>query len=418
MLKVSRHIIFLVIICLNSQAISQHIGLDLLNGDDKKVIKFEYQNGFIIVPLFYGGILPVSFIFDTGSAHNILFKKSYNDILGFVYSDTISIKGADIMMDVDALVVRKVPVILQSGSAFKRDFIVLNKNFVDLEMSIGQKVDGVLGASVFRGLVVKINYQKKEITLYNPNKFKPPGKFDRFDIDIVNEKPYIKCLTSVEGEEATKSDSLIYLIDTGASLGLLIHENNSGFDMPENVILGAIGKGLGGEIPGYVGKIHELEFGRFKMRNVLTNFQDIDSTVIAKNRIARQGIIGNYVLSKFIVIIDYINQKLYLKQKSSFKEDTKYDKSGLVIYAVGEQFNEFIVKAVYPETPAREAGIIPGDKIIKIGIWPTKLWCTLPEINAKLSRKEGKKIKLTILRNGKNIKKQFFLRDPFKAIPK
>ena len=91
-MRLFKSIIFCIlawVTCGNINA--QYSGLDLLDGKKKKVVHFDYINGFTIVKVVYGGIFYMDFLLDTGASHNILFKKTANDILGISYTDTIII---------------------------------------------------------------------------------------------------------------------------------------------------------------------------------------------------------------------------------------------------------------------------------------------------------------------------------------
>ena len=394
---------------IHSTTSAQYSGLDLLDGKDKKEIKFEYINGFTIVKVIYGGILYMDFLLDTGASHNILFKKNANDLLGITYSDTIIIGGADLDLEMKALVSRNVPIMLEGTSIIQRDIIVLEEDYLDLEKMLGRRIDGIIGGDFLKGLVVELNYKHSNLTIHNPNKFKPNRKYTSHDIDLVNYKPYLKCITQIED----KTDTLNYLLDTGASLALLIHSNKiEGFQIPDNVIIGNLGKGLGGDLSGFIGMTKHLEMDQYKFNNIISSFQEIDSLILAKRDVVRDGIIGNVILSRFHVIIDYVHEKLYLRPIIKLSKEFAFDKSGLLIYALGSELDQYYIKDVYPNTPAEEAGIKPGDKILKIGFWPLMFY-DLQKITGKLQKKEGNTIKMKLLRNGKEIKVKFKLKNLF-----
>jgi C-terminal processing protease CtpA/Prc len=184
--------------------------------------------------------------------------------------------------------------------------------------------------------------------------------------------------------------------------------------MPENVIIGNLGKGLGGDISGYVGMIDGINIDKYRLSNIITSFQEIDSFYLESDHLHRDGIIGNVILSRFHYIIDYMREDLYLKEISKLDEEFEYDKSGMLIYALGPKLNQYYIKTIYPNTPAEEAGLKPGDKIIKIGFWPIRFY-SLSSILSKLKSREGKTIKMTVLRNGAKIKTEFKLRNLFKS---
>lgn len=403
--------ILCLFICAKVSTISaQYSGVDLLGGADKKEVKFEYINGFTIVKVIYGGLLYMNFLLDTGASHNILFKKDANDLLGITYTDTIIIAGADLKTKMKAMVSRNVPIMLEGTEIINRDIIVLNEDYLDLKKMLGRRIDGILGGDFLKGLVVSINYKHGELTLYNPSKFVPKKKFTSHDIEIINYKPYIKSITQIE----EKSDTLNYLLDTGASLALLIHSNKvKDFVMPDNVIIGNLGKGIGGDLTGFIGMTNSLMMDNYQFNNIVSSFQEIDSAILLNRNVIRDGIIGNVILSRFHLIIDYVQEKLYLRPITKLSKEFAFDKSGLLIYALGPELNQYFIKTVYPNTPAEAAGLKPGDKILKIGFWPLVFY-DLEKITQKLQGKAGKKIKMKVLRNGEKMNIAFRLRDLFK----
>ena len=388
----------------------QHNGIDLLGAKSKVEIPFNYINGFIIVEVMYGGILSMNFIVDTGASHNILFKKRANDLLGYAYSDTILIGGADLDVNTKALVSRGIPFKLKGTKIIQRDIVVLQEDVLDLEHMMGIRVDGILGGDFLKGLVVDIDFKNEKLTLLNPNSFVPNSDFSTHKITIKNYKPYLVAITKIDDS----ADSLSFLLDTGASLALLIHANKENdINLPKHTILGNIGQGISGELIGYIGMVNNLKFKEYEFKNVISSFQEIDSVVLLNKSIIRDGIIGNLILSRFHVQIDYMRSILYLDPIKNLKEKFKFDKSGMLVYAFGSKLNQYFVKTVYPNTPASEADIRPGDRIIKIGFWPMRFYSLYDIIN-KLQGKEGEKIKITVLRNDTELKKEFRLRNFFK----
>ena len=180
--------------------------------------------------------------------------------------------------------------------------------------------------------------------------------------------------------------------------------------MPSQVIKGNIGNGLGGQIEGYMGRLNKLSIGNNHLGNVISHYQELinqtDSTYLNQ----RNGLMGNEILCRFNFIIDFNREKVYFQPNKYFKNSFEYDKSGLIIVAGGKTLNKFTVYDVLPNTPAFEADILRGDEILKINSFPTRLY-TLGALNDKFQGKVGKKIKITLLRDGKKIVKTIILRN-------
>jgi len=384
-------------------------------GDKKKIeFPFRYALDYILVDLEFNGALPLSFIMDTGAEHTILFQKVYGDLIGLKYTQEIKIIGADLSTSVLAYISRGVDVRLNEDIEVQRDIVVLYEDFLDLNELTGSKIDGILGGSFFQGLIVEINYKKNKIVLHHPNHYKPEyhKTFTPIDINVTQNKPYVKAKLELF---SGASSEIKLLFDTGAGLTFLLHTNtNDKLKLPENVIKGNLGKGLGGMVEGYTGLIKSLSIDKYKFSNLITSFQNNDSLIYKDIIQERNGLLGNIIISRFHVIIDYNKEKLYLKPIGDYDKDIEYDKSGLLVFAYGEKLNKYYVKEVIPGSPADIAGLKEGDLIVRLGFWPSS-FLSLRRIVNKLSGKDGKRIKMKIKRDGKKISKEFILRDMYKA---
>lgn len=389
------------------------MGIELLGEEEKVEIPFKLKQGFILVDVQFANILPLTFIFDTGAENTILFERGLTDLFGIKYSKRIEILGSDLDQKLYALIARNIDLQLKPARRVSRDIIVLEEDFIHLRESSGLNISGILGGEMLRGLVVEIDYKKKKIILYNPEYFEPPShkKYNEVDITIINSKPYTLTTTLLENN---KTAQVKLLIDTGASLAYLLHTNtDSSLVMPQIVIESSLGKGLGGDLLGYIGRVQNLDFGGYRIKNILTSFQDLESVSLDTNFIVRNGIIGNKLLGRFNIIIDYVKEKMYLRPTEDLNKEFAYDKSGLALVAFGPKLRKYYVKKVVINSPAYEAGIRKGDVIKKVGFWPAS-WYSLESITRKLEGRAGKRICLGIERNDERKKFKFKLRDLFK----
>lgn len=377
-------------------------------------IPFTYKQGFIIVDFHFQYLLPFSFIFDTGAQNTVIFDKKNTDIINTSYAKEISIMGADFSVEILALIARNINLSnFDKKISIERDVLVLKEDIVLLNQIIGKEIHGILGANVFKGLVVEVNFHKRLITFYDPASFNPKRykSYNVSPLKIINSKPYIQATSFLRGK---KIDSLEYLIDSGASLSLLFQSNTENkLELPENVIEGSLGKGLGGDIMGYVGLIDSFKIGKdITFVRPISYFQKIDSSQNS-SLLKRDGIIGNTILDRFHFVIDYQNHKFYFKPNKNFEDKFRYDKTGISVIAAGDRLHTYIVSRVLKGSPADIAGIKKGDVITKVK-WRSNLFLTLESISRYFTDKEGKKITLTIRRRDQKLKKEFYLKDFFK----
>lgn len=413
--QLNRIIISILFLCCTIGANSQnHLAFDLLERHGKSEIPFKYKNGFIIVEIWLQNYVPLNFIVDTGAEHTIIFKKRITDMLNVDYERQISVIGSDLSVEMFAQIIRSISIKVDELESVKRDVVVLEKDYLHMSEINGIAVDGILGGEFFKGLVVEIDFNDSKLKLYHPDKYTVPKKVTQHDIEIKNHKPYIRANYISANPAIEDTSQISLLMDTGAAITyMLFTDVDSTIVMPEHAIPGNLGKGLGGNIQGYVGKSQHIGFGTYHFDQVITYYQKIDSLIVDPKQINRQGLIGNLVLSRFDkVIIDYTYEKLYLQAGKKYNKAFDYDKSGLNIYAVGPKLKTYLVHSVLKDSPADKAGIQAGDMITRIGCWSTR-WYSLEGLSSKLSGKAGKKIKLQLKRSGFKFKRSFVLKDLF-----
>ena len=380
----------------------------MLNGAKKIEIPFERQDNFIVVKVIFQGVFPLRFIIDTGAEHTILTKKEITNLLRVTYERERTIVGTDMKTLVKAYIARKMRLDL-SNLILIKDILVLDEDYFKLDQFSGLEIHGIIGTEAFKGYVLKIDYIKQILTIYDPSVFTEADhkKYEELPIEVIRSKPYLTTKAQIVGDTTV---NLKLLLDTGAGLGVLLHTfSNPQIILPPLVIKGHIGNGLGGEIEGYIGRITSLSIGKSKIPNIVSHFQELNNIKDSTYIVGRNGLIGGDILHRFTVIFDFSREKLYLKPNKYIKNLFEYDKSGIVPIAGGPSLSQFTIYDILPNTPAAEADFRRGDEITRIG-WIPAQFLSLSIINDIFQGKEGKKIKITIIRNGVKIKKYLQLR--------
>lgn len=403
--------IMLVLLMVSSSSYAQipHFNpLELLNGKKKATIPFRYIHNFIIVEARIYGIIPLQFIFDTGAEHIILFKREYTDLLQVPYDRRIPVLGSDMSREIFALIARNGVIEVNGLAPQPYDMLVLEEDYFSLDEMIGSPVAGLIGGGFFRNLIINIDYKRHQINLYDPATFEPPDDYISLPIKIKTNKPYIMAEASLSDGSPVQVD---LLVDTGAGVPLLLHNNSHpSLHLPDQYIKGKLGMGLGGYLEGYIGRIRKLSLGSIEFPGVLTSFQNMDENWLKDKDKYRNGILGNDLLSRFDVFFDYIHGQLMLKPYKTKQAPFVMDRSGLVLFAFGDGFNQFAVRDILSDSPAQEADFQVNDVLIRIQGTSAKYY-TLDDINRVLQKKAGKKLKLQILRGKELMRKELTLRD-------
>ena len=403
-----RNKILIFFFFLSQWSFAQLPGIKTPNGAEGCEIPFEYVNHFIIIKVYINGFFPCNFIFDTGAEHTLITKKEISDILGIQYEKEFKVIGADLKTVMTAYLAKKVQYKLFNGIEAEQDVLVLADDYINLDDYTGMQIHGILGADAFLNGVVKIDYDQKKIQFIKSEYFNVKlKKYTKIPINISKSKPYINVESKISD---TNTVNIKLLMDTGANLGILLYPNDSiGLSIPPKTINGSLGAGLGGQLFGVIGRINALNIGSYNFGSLPCTFQALD-TLLVFNTSSRNGIIGNVILERFNLIIDYNKEQLYLSPNKNFKQPFLVDKSGLSLISSGVHHQTFIIQHVQPNSPASEVDIKKGDIILKVG-WLSANFFSLDDLIAKFRGKNGKKIKLKLLRDGKKLKKTFYLRD-------
>lgn len=220
----------------------------------------------------------------------------------------------------------------------------------------GIKIDGIIGFSFLQRYIVRIDYDKMIIDVYSLGAYKyPKGGYML--------RPSIAGLPMqyAQVKESRTHQSRFYL-DTGAGLCLLFSEEfckDSAIISPKRKRYQTITEGLGGKKSMEMCVLKEFKIGPYKFKKVPVYIFDDEFNVTSYPYLA--GLIGNDLLRRFNVVINYAAREFHLLPNSHMRDLFDYSYTGMGLYAVD---NEIIVSDVVPGSPADEAGLKAGDVVI------------------------------------------------------
>lgn len=373
-------------------------------------IPFDLENDFIVIPILLNNTVPLRFIVDTGAENTVLLDRTYTDLLDISYRRTFQIRGADVYSELTAHLATGVNMRLADRLlARNRTMLVLEENYFNFERITGTDIHGIIGADFLMRFVVEFDYRRQLMILHDPSKYRPRRKAIETPTTFIRNRPYLEIPVGVL-RDSTSCRRL--LLDTGAGLSLLMHTFNDSvrIDLPEQTIPTHIASGLGGTMLGSVGRTRVVELGDRRLSNVITYFHEID-TIGAEFLNDREGIVGNRLLKRFNVTIDYISRKVYLRPVGRrWKQKFTYDRSGISLLAGGDNLRKYNVSDIVPGSPADRAGIQVNDRLRAVNGISTGL-LTLEGIIRRLEGKAGKRIKLRVYRRGRLYDITFRLED-------
>jgi hypothetical protein len=373
----------------------QTIGFRLPDDEDYVVLPFEMVNNLMVVPVTINGRVTLDFIVDTGASTSILTDKFFSYLAGLNYDRQIQISGPGLMDSVTAYVSNGVTLSLPSKiSGDLLSLLVLEEDYIQLEQNVGRDIYGIIGYDFFSRYPVKINYDKMEMTVYQMEYYrnKKLKRYSYLPLDVEKTKPYI----FAQILHAGKRDSVRLMIDTGASHSLLIDlDESENLDRPERTIRTNLGYGLGGEIPGEVGRFDYFIMGEDHcLEEILVSIPDPGRYSKAIKRGSRDGTIGANALKRFEVIFSYPTGDFYFRKSKSYRREFEYDMSGLRV-AYLQNPDRIVVRRIIEGSPADEAGLEVGMKIKRINNKSLRN-DNITETYSLLRRRPGKKIRVFV----------------------
>lgn len=319
-------------------------------------IPFSQLTGGIVILQAKVGNSPdtLNFILDTGSS-GISLDSTTVDYLGLKPTPTDrTIRGI--------AGIRKVSFLYNQQLHFP-GLTVDSLNFHINDYSIltavyGERIDGIIGYSMISRYILKMDYDSMKMSVCTKGTLRyPRGGYLL--------KPTINMLVSQPLR--IRDDETIYsrfLYDMGAGLCMMLSRefvDDSSFISKKKKRWTKEGEGLGGKIDMELMVLREVKIGPYKFKNVPTYIFDDENNVTSYPYMG--GLIGNDILRRFNVIINYEKGDIYLMPNRHFSDVFDYSYSGLELYYIdGVIFAGDVAKG----SPAEAAGLKEGDQVLAV----------------------------------------------------
>jgi hypothetical protein len=315
--------------------------------------------------LFNGGIIvfkakvdnspdSLNFVLDTGSGGISLDSTTVADLKFTVSKSTRTIRGIAGLRLVDFVYDHTLQ--LKGLDVPHLDFHI---NDYELLSSVyGVRIDGIIGYSFLRRFIVKVNYDDLSIEVYAPGLFKYPRGGYMLHPDFSN-LPLFPAILK-DGRAITER----FIFDTGAGLCLLLSKDfveDSDIIKKTRPIYTTQAEGLGGKKVMQLTVVKEVRIGPYKFKQVPVHIFDDEFNVTTYPLLG--GLIGNDLLRRFNLILNYPERSIYIKPNTHSIENFDYAYTGLGIYQVD---SEIKVIDIIPGSPGDIAGFKTGDVIFSI----------------------------------------------------
>ena len=266
------------------------------------------------------------------------------------------------------------------------DFHVVD--YETLSSVYGERIDGIIGYSLLSRYIVKINYDRQEISFWSNG----PIKYPRGGYLLTPRMGFLPLHSA--GVADAKSVRFNYLFDIGAGLTVLFSQDfvdDSAFLRSKQKKYLKQGEGLGGKVDLYITVMKELRIGPYKFRNVPVNIFEDEHNITSYPSLG--GLIGNDIFRRFNCILNYSNKQIHLVPNSYFRYPFDYAYSGIELYLIN---GKIITGAVPKGSPAEKAGLLEGDEVLAVN---NRFGLNLDALKQALQSEIGT-VRIIIMRDG------------------
>lgn len=245
-------------------------------------------------------------------------------------------------------------------------------------------IGGVLGAELFRRVVVKLDYLRSRATLFDPARYVYGGRGTTL---ALIQAPTPRIRAGIDGIEG------VLRVDTGSRASLTLAQSfatANGLAQRHRGIEAVHGASVSGPVRGTIARMATLTLGNIDIAGPVTAIAMTDTGALAEPDVA--GSIGNGILRRFDVVFDVPHKALHLDRNASFAAPDVYDRAGMWLER-GQAGLEVV--DVVADGPASVAGLVPGDVVVAVD---GRRWNALPlaAARAMLKGQVGRKLRLTL----------------------
>jgi hypothetical protein len=231
-------------------------------------------------------------------------------------------------------------------------------NYGILTAVYGERIDGIIGYSILSRYIIKLDYDSMRLSFHT----RGTTRYPRGGYLL---KPAISQLVAQSlkvRDDKTVNTRFIY--DMGAGVCMLLSRDfidDSNFIDKRKKHWIKEGEGLGGKIDMELMVIKEVKLGPYRFRNVpIYIFDDVNNVTSYPYM---GGLIGNDILRRFNVILNYPKSDIYITPNSHYADLFDYSYSGVELYLID---GLILVGDVAQGSPAEAAGLKEGDQVLAV----------------------------------------------------
>ena len=254
----------------------------------------------------------------------------------------------------------------------------------------GMEIGGILGYDFLSRFVTRIDFERALLSCFEPDSFAAPVGATVLEAPLAHN--IFTLSASLDGTEG------LFYLDTGANSSLIqgTFVDSAGLARGRRTQPIEI-RGAGGEEEAALCRFDSLRIGDYVLAQPVLAITRGGEGISALKNV--DGIIGNDILERFTVTLDYRRQRVFLEKNARYEEAFYRDRSGLQL--VRKDDGRIVVAHALAGSPAEIAGMLPGDIIIAIDRSKAKRFQSVEEIMRLFEGKEGTTCRIEMMRGGR-----------------
>lgn len=374
-----------------------------LSTEGLATLPFEYRARHVWLEASIDGGPPQHFLFDTGASITVLDS---------TFAASHGIKAAGYMQAAGA------------GAAGSASFATLGTLMLagsggdgvelrDLKVGVlsvnplfstffWRDMAGIIGYDVISRFVTTIDYDRGVLVLHDPRTFRPETREAALPMVLNGVVPALNA--TIDGRYRG-----LFRLDVGSSSTVDVHtpfaranqlEKHLAHPMPVS------GAGFGGTFVSVLGRMKSMAIGPYEWKEPMVSVARAVEGAFASEEFA--GNIGNRVLERFRVTLDYDGRRVWLEPGKRYHDRDGFTRAGALL---GWYHDRIEAVSVLPGSPAARAGLREGDRVVSIDGRPALGW-ELPALDALFDGgPDGRVVALVVHRDDRDVPLKLTLKE-------
>jgi predicted aspartyl protease len=350
-------------------------------------VPFELYGDHVFIKIKVNNSRDLDFIFDTGDGLTVLNIETAKE-LGMLSGSDAKTSSAEGEISGKLLKHQKIEINDQE----LKEIEIYETSLRHLEMSIGRKIDGIIGYDMLENYVISMNFDNMTFDLYNSSGYTYSGNGRMLPINLTSFIPHVHANVTLNNGETLSGE---FFVDTGAKA---VIDFNTPF-VKKHGLTDKIGEsyiylvaGLGNkEYERHQGKSKSLTFSGFQFDNVPVGLSHAEHGIQNNKKIA--GIFGSGLLRLFNVTYNYAKKEMYWEKNKKYNVSFGFNASGLELQ-LDKELNKVLIHKVFDNSPAADADIKINSELNEVN-GRSAADIGLPELR-KMLNESGNTVKIKV----------------------